>query len=140
MSEFHLQRELILWFKETYPQFKKCIRLSMNGINLGSGVKAAIMINQMRAQGMTKDESDLFFAVPNEDWHGLFLELKAKGKKPTSDQMDYMDEMISNGYMASWCDNLEEARNIITDYIGQKNTHSEEGSRHDGVVTEEAIR
>ena len=112
MSELHLQYEIIKWIDEAYPQYRWPIC----------------------------GKSNLLFTVPNEDWYGLFIELKAKGKKPTSDQIDYMDEMISNGYMASWCDNLEEARNIITDYIGQKNTHSEEGSRHDGVVTEEAIR
>lgn len=120
MSEFHLQRDLIKWFKETYPQYQKCIRLSMNGINLGGGVKAARIINQMRSQGMTKDESDLFFAIKAKGFGGLFLELKDKGKAPTDSQADYLDEMMRNGYCADWCDNLDEAKRMVSNYIGDK--------------------
>ena len=120
MSEFHLQRDLIKWFKETYPQYQKCIRLSMNGINLGGGAKAARIINQMRSQGMTPGESDLFFAIKTSRFAGLFLELKDKGKSPTDAQNEYLYEMIRNGYFADWCDNLDEAKNMVSKYIGDK--------------------
>ena len=118
MSEFEIQKELIKWFRAEWSQYEKCIRLSMNGINLGKN--APRIINQMKSQGMVPDESDLFFAVPKGKQHGLFLELKAPGKKPTAGQQEYLDEMWVNDYWAEWVDNLEDAKQIVNDYMTQE--------------------
>lgn len=117
MSEFQEQKELIKWFRSAYPKYGKTIRLSMNGINLGGGVKAARIINQMKSQGMTKHESDLFFAVPNNDYFGLFLEMKADGEKPGKDQIEYLEDMSSLGYLATWADSADGAMKIIKEYM-----------------------
>lgn len=118
MSEWTEQREVIKWFKDTYPQYERSIRLSMNGVNLGGGKKAAIMINQMKAQGMVAEEADLFFALSSRGYHGLFLELKDFGKKPTKGQSEYLAYQRAMGYEAEWCEGAEEAIALIKNYIG----------------------
>ncbi len=123
MSEWQEQRELIKWFRDAYPQYKGSIRLSLNGVNLGGGKKAAIIINQMKAQGMVLEESDLFFAVPQNyigGFCGLFIEMKAQGKKPTEGQLEYLEYQLSMGYAAEWCEGAEEAKRIITEYMETK--------------------
>lgn len=117
MSEWSEQREVIIWFKQTFPLYERSIRLSMNGVNLGGGKKAAIMINQMKAQGMVKEESDLFFAIPAKGYFGLFIEMKDFGKKPTQGQEDYLHYQRSMGYSAIWCEGAQAAIKAIKDYM-----------------------
>ena len=121
MSEYSEQKIVIRWFKDTYPQYEKSIRLSLNGLNLGSGARAAKTINQMKAQGYVKGESDLFFAVPQNHiggFNGLFIEMKEIGKKPTEGQLEYLEYQLSMGYAACWCEGAEAAIEVIKAYIG----------------------
>lgn len=117
MSEFQEQKKLIEWFKSEYPELERCVRLSMNGVNLGGDKKAAIIINQMRSQGMVLAESDLFFAVPHKYFSGLFIEMKDYGKTPTHEQQEYLDFMGGLGYAATWCQGFEAAKEVIQDYM-----------------------
>jgi len=119
MTESPEQKELVKWFRDTYPQYAKSIRLSMSGINLGGGRKAAIMINFLKAMGMVDGESDLVFLVPSSGFHGLVLEFKAtEGKHPLKpNQAEYLDYMASLGYAAMCCKGLEAAKESITQYL-----------------------
>ena len=117
MTEWTEQREVIQWFKSIYPQYEKSIRLSMSGLNLGGGIKAAKMINQMKAQGYVKGETDLLFCVPRGKYHGLFIEMKDFGKKPTPDQLEYLYYQVSMGYKAEYCEGSEAAIKVISDYM-----------------------
>lgn len=117
MSEYQEQRELIRWYRETYPQYSKCIRLSLNGVSLPPGPKAAIARNQFKSQGMVLAEADLLFCVPNLIFHGLFIEMKDFGKKATTEQQEYLDFMQSMGYQACICEGAEAAKRVISDYM-----------------------
>ncbi|PHR99252.1 MAG: hypothetical protein COA78_25245 [Blastopirellula sp.] len=117
MSEFTEQKELIRWWRDTYPQYAKCVRLSLNGINLPPGKKAAMMINQMKSQGMVLAESDLFFGVPNLTYHGLYVEMKDFGKVATPEQEEYLEVQRSMGYEAVVLEGAEAAKEFIQEYM-----------------------
>lgn len=120
MSEYSEQKIVIQWWRDTYPQYEKAIRLSLNGLNLGSGVRAAKIINQMKAQGYVKGESDLFIAVPQNHiggFCGLFIEMKDFDKKPTDDQLAYLEYQLSMGYATCWCEGAEAAIKVISEYM-----------------------
>ena len=118
MSEFQEHRDLVRWFRTTYPQYGKCIRLSLNGVNLPmNGSKAAMVVNQFKSQGMVKGESDLFFAVPNLTYHGLFIEMKAEGGKATPEQLEYIEFMLSLQYEAVVLEGAKAAKEFIADYM-----------------------
>lgn len=124
MSEFQEQKKVIDWFKSAYPKYERSIRLSMNGVNLGGNKKAAMIVNQMKSQGFVKEESDLFFAIPQNHiggFSGLFIEMKDAGTKPTQGQLDYLEYQLSMGYAAEWCEGSEEAIEAIKNYIRKTN-------------------
>ena len=123
MSEYAEQKTLIAWFREKYPKFAKCTRLSLNGVNLPSGKKASIMINQFKTQGMVKGEADLFFAIPNKSHSGLFIEMKDHGKTTTPLQDEYLEMMASIGYQAEVCIGAEHAKKILTAYMSLVTIH-----------------
>lgn len=47
----------------------------------------------------------------------LFLELKAPGERPTKLQLKHLEEIQEKGGLASWADNLEEAKVSIKQMI-----------------------
>lgn len=118
-TEASEQRDLIKWFRAKYPHYINRTRLSLNGVNLGGGVKAARAINNLKAQGMVKDEADLFFMVPNKHFHGLVIEFKSTtGSHRASDgQLAYLDDLASAGYAAYLCKGIESAKETIESYI-----------------------
>lgn len=119
MSESSEQKLLISWFRQTWPEHNQCIRLSANGCNFGTGKKAYMMINSLKAQGLTPGESDLVFLCPRHNFHGLVIEYKAlKGTHPlTPKQEDYLNYMSSQGYMSVCCKGLEAAKETIQSYM-----------------------
>ena len=118
MSEWQEHREVIRWFREEFPEYYQCTRLSLNGVNLPAGKTAAIMINQFKAQGMVKGEADLFFAVPSIRFHGLFVEMKAEtGGKVSEEQRGYLDTMSLLGYQAKVTAGAEAAKEVISNYM-----------------------
>jgi hypothetical protein len=44
----------------------------------------------------------------------LFMELKAPGEEPTALQMKHLKETQEQGGLATWADNLEQAKMLIT--------------------------
>jgi len=125
-TEAQEQKEIIKWFRKTYPQYKKCIRLSMSGVNLGVGKKAAMMMNHLKAQGLTVGESDLCFLIPSKGFPGLLIELKKTGWKCSGKaaaekhqkQLDYLEEMTELGYLATVCIGKDAAIDTIKNYLG----------------------
>lgn len=71
----------------------------------------------LKAMGVQAGISDLFIAVPTKNYSGLWLELKAPGKKPTESQNDWLFVMENFGYKTAWADSFEKAKKIIEDYL-----------------------
>ena len=121
-NEWHEQRDLIAWFKAQWPEHTQAIRCSMNGLNLGGGRKASIMVKQMQAQGMIKGEADLIFAVPRGAYGALVLEHKAEGSphKLTDLQTDYLKYHTSVGNCAVSTRGIAAAKAAIETYMKGK--------------------
>lgn len=119
MTESQEQKELIKWFRYTWPEHDKALRLSANGCNFGTGKKAFMMINSLKAQGLTVGESDLAILIPRHTFHGLILEFKStKGKhKLTQAQDEYLQYMSKQGYMSVCCKGLDSAKETIQSYM-----------------------
>jgi hypothetical protein len=50
-----------------------------------------------------------------------FLEIKAKGKKPTPLQQLEIKRLQEQGCTADWCDSVESGRLFVTKLLGSKN-------------------
>ena len=75
--------------------------------------------------GTAKGASDMIFFEPRGIYHGLMIELKviyAGGKKnyPSKAQKQFIEDCKLRGYYAAIAWTFEEAKGIISQYIGQK--------------------
>lgn len=71
---------------------------------------------RMKAQGMLSGVPDLFLPVPRGDKHGLFIEMKSEGGRPTRDQLRFIQDVIDLDYAAHICYSAKEAIELIEDY------------------------
>jgi len=72
---------------------------------------------KLRAEGMKAGVPDLCLPVAAGKYHGLFIELKAKGGRPTDEQKTWLRALAAQGYCACICVGWEEAKNTIERYL-----------------------
>lgn len=112
-EEQALQINLIAWFTYTYPEFKDDIHHFANERKCTP--QYGMLLKRM---GVKKGVSDIFLAIPRNDKAGLWLELKVGKNRPTMDQMAFLERKELQGYASGWCASLDEAKTIISDYLG----------------------
>jgi len=119
MSESTEQAALISWFNFKYPGL--WLFAIPNGQWIaGSGGEKFALINKYKSEGMTNGVADLFLAAPNHKYHGLFIEMKDKGKtwcSVTTDQRAFLSDMSDKGYLAVWAAGYDDAKAIIESYL-----------------------
>ena len=118
-SEFEEQREVVAWFREKWPQHAKSLRLSLNGLNLGGGKKAAMIINQIKSQGAVLGEADLVILLPRNGYGALVIEHKAENDKkgPSEAQLDYLGYHNMIGNKALVTKGITQFREAIQEYM-----------------------
>lgn len=72
---------------------------------------------RLKAEGVKPGVSDLLLPLRRGGFGGLWIELKAPGKKPTPEQRRWIERMTTAGYFATWTDDWERAAQIITAYL-----------------------
>ena len=50
-------------------------------------------------------------------YHGLYIELKAKGGRPTPEQREWQRDLLEEGYCAAVCYGFEQAKQTIDWYM-----------------------
>lgn len=113
-TESQMQTECVDWFREAYPQFAKLFWANPNG-GYRSPKTAAIL----KREGVLSGVPDCTLAVPRKPYHGLYLELKRKGNKPTPNQVEVMQLLTEQGYRCDVVYNIEEFKGIIQNYLNE---------------------
>ena len=54
----------------------------------------------LKRMGMRPGVSDIFIPRACRGYHGLWIELKVGSNEPTAQQIDFLEQMISEGYLA----------------------------------------
>jgi hypothetical protein len=72
---------------------------------------------KLKAEGVMSGVPDIFIAHPVHPYHGLFIELKAKGGRATSEQRQWLLRLQEGGYKALLCIGLDAAINGIENYM-----------------------
>jgi len=118
MSEHNHQVTVVQFFHLQYPAYKAMLMAYPSGAIIGGKNKFGL-INKMKREGWKKGVPDLFIAVPNEEYHGLFIEMKddKKSCKPSLEQVQYINELNSNGYCAQVCWGADDAIELIRQYM-----------------------
>ena len=78
------------------------------------------MIAKLRREGWCNGIPDLTIAVPNKDYHGLYIEFKDVGKTyctVSDDQREKLQALTQAGYLAVWCAGFDKAKIITKEYM-----------------------
>ena len=113
--EYQLQCQIIQWARISIAKYPclKWLNSSQNGVKLTSAMAGA----RAKKGGMVKDYPDLFFPHITKKYYGLFIELKIKPNKPTTEQKEWIKYLNEAGYLAVVCYNFDEARDTIINYL-----------------------
>lgn len=112
-------REIVKWFRTTYPQYRKSIRVSLSGLNFGSGARAGRMVNYIKSQGIEDAEADIVFALPRGGFGSLVLEHKADGSshQASEAQSEYIEYHNSIGNCGLVTRGVDMAKAAIQQYM-----------------------
>ncbi|MES9947195.1 MAG: VRR-NUC domain-containing protein [Candidatus Thiodiazotropha sp.] len=90
------------------------------------GQRNKIVAARLKAEGVRPGVPDLCLPVARGRWHGLYIELKALGGRPSKAQRQWIRALRRQGYRAELCVGWTGARRMIEDYL---NTGVEAGRR-----------
>lgn len=71
----------------------------------------------LRRQGVKAGVPDLCLPVPRGEYHGLYIELKAKDNTPTEKQKEWLAKLDKQGYKTAVCWGWETAAAVIEEYL-----------------------
>jgi hypothetical protein len=120
-SEHVEQVMVVRWFRLQYPFLNRCLWAIPNGGK--RHIKTAMTLS---SEGVMAGVSDLFMMVARKGYHGLFIEMKAKGGKVTQEQALFITEANKQGYLAVVCFGFDEAKKVIQDYLLINERHQNE--------------
>lgn len=95
-----------------YPEFSL-----LHAIGNG-GKRNVIEAARMKREGVKAGVSDIMLPVARSGYHGLYIELKIKGGKPSDNQKWWIAEVSKQGYLAVVCFGWVEASEVIKKYLG----------------------
>ncbi len=113
------QSLVVEWFHAQHKPLRGLLFASANGLHIaGTPRQRAAKWASFVRQGGRKGVADLFLAVPSHGFHGLWIEMKSLSGRASQDQLDFIDDMLAQGYAAVVCRGFDAARQAITDYLG----------------------
>ena len=71
---------------------------------------------RLKAEGVRAGVPDILIPVARKIYHGLFVEMKVKGRYPTPKQLDFMAALSEQGYLCRVCHNVVEFIEVVEDY------------------------
>lgn len=119
LSESEVQRMTFEWICAQFP-FVTVVKIDNEGKRSTWGHSLAIKL------GLKRGASDWFIAYPSNGYSGLWIEFKKEGWKGPSGkkekehvqrQIDFIQEMRSQGYAAEICIGFDESIKCIKDYL-----------------------
>lgn len=76
--------------------------------------------SDLLSEGLLKGIPDLFLAVPSQNYHGLFIEVKQPGELPRHEQVSIMNILSKQSYKCVVCYTYLEIRDSILEYLCRK--------------------
>jgi len=122
MSESSEQRELVKWFRQTWPEYEKSLRVSMSGMNYGSGQRGAMLARHVKSQGVVKGEADIAIMLKRGTFGCMVIEHKADDamRGATAAQLEYIEYHRAIGNCAIVTKGVDMAKLAIQQYMDLK--------------------
>ena len=118
MTEMQLQTQIMGW--AGYRSIA-CHELSLLFHVPNEGKRSVITGSLLKKAGLRSGVPDLILPVPSKmngkKYHGLFIELKNGHKKPTENQMWWLENLSQQDYLTAVCESFESAVALISYYL-----------------------
>jgi hypothetical protein len=111
-SEGSQQKALMVWAATSgYEQLKWLVHVPNGGTR---NIREAV---ELKAQGVKAGVPDLalFYAV--RQYHGCFIEMKVRPNKVSEVQIEWLNNLVSNGYYCAVCYSWIEAKDRLINYL-----------------------
>lgn len=109
------QVKLFSWAK---LQSVKHPQLSMLFSIPNGGQRNIVTATKLKAEGVKSGVPDCFLAVPIGGDCGMFIEMKSPKGKLSENQKEWINALSSSGYKCAVCYSFDEAKEVITKYLG----------------------
>jgi hypothetical protein len=113
-NEYIEQSTLVQWCKlneHKHPELKLLFAIP-NG-----GHRHIAVAHKMKKEGVRSGVPDLFLPVARGKYHGLFVEMKAVGGRPSHNQAVWIKDLTQQGYMTIVCFNWIVAKEAVVKYL-----------------------
>ena len=110
MKETHEQKQLIQWTR-TDPRFQYLFHIPNESVG-GQG-----WMIRNRQMGVRAGVPDLFYPVPSNGYHGLFVEMKTDKGRLSNKQARWISCLREFGYKVVIARGWEEARDALIEYL-----------------------
>jgi VRR-NUC domain len=84
------------------------------------GHRSVMDASDLLSEGLLKGIPDLFLAVPSQNYHGLFIEVKQPDESPRPEQVSIMKSLSNQSYKCVVCYTHLEIRDSILEYLCRK--------------------
>lgn len=100
------------WQKTKYPELDMIFHIT------NEGKRSKRTGAELKRMGLKRGIPDICLPVPNKEYNGLWIELKAdKTKRLTKEQKEWLEKLNRYGYKALRCNGADEAIETIKDYL-----------------------
>lgn len=113
-SEHTEQANVIMWAQ---AHAVRDPRLTLLFAIPNGGARSKRTAALLKREGVKRGVPDLFLPVPSGGRHGLFIEMKKKGGRLTTQQKQWLGELNELGYSAVVCYSADEAIETIQEYL-----------------------
>jgi hypothetical protein len=110
ITEHQEQVMLITWFRLQYPKY--IIFAIPNG-----GARHIVTAVKLKAEGVLAGVPDLFLMAAKGEWHGMFIEMKAKTGNVSDKQKEFMAAANAMNYKTIVCYGFDDAKTSIINYL-----------------------
>lgn len=122
----HKEQKALIQWADMQPLARYTFKAGKVGDYLFSipngGKRNIITAKTMHDEGCRAGVPDLFFALPNNHFAGLFIEMKAQTKtaRVSDNQKIWLSRLSEAGYKTQVCYGFEAAKQTIEDYLNNK--------------------
>lgn len=105
---------LVNWFNHEFPELSEDLH------HFANERKCSLQQGRtLKRMGVKKGVADFFLAIPNieDDFHGLWIELKVGNGKLSKEQKQFLSRKNENGYLSLAAWGWENAKVIILTYL-----------------------
>lgn len=109
---------MVDWCKYDAPAHLRPRASQIDAIPNGGHRKPAVAA-KLKAEGVVAGVPDLHLPIAAGREHGLYIEMKRPGERPTDAQLIRIGQLWQNGYRAVVAEGWRAAVVILTDYLEQ---------------------